>query len=125
MKKVGIVYCVMILMSIFLLQACSTSNTSPLDKGRDAFESQDYHVAFVDLLPLAQKGDQDAQYAVGYMYYNGLGVGKDYKTAQSWLQKSADQGDAKAQKALNMIEQAKQSEPFPAPPALDMTESGK
>lgn len=112
------VCCLMLLVSTLLLQACSTATPSPLSKGAAEFDQQEYQAAFTDLLPLAQKGDAQAQYAVGYLYYNGLGVSRDFKLAQSWFQKAAAQGNAKAKKALSMIEEAKASETFQAPPAL-------
>ena len=114
------------LISLFLLQACSTTeHSAALNQGQVAFNKQDYHVAFSDLLPVAQKGNPDAQYAVGYMYYNGLGVDKDFNSAQFWFHSAADQGNVKAQKALAMIKDAAQSELFPAPPGFDaMEQSG-
>ncbi len=113
-----VVYCLIVVISLLLLQACST--TSPTAKGAAEFKKQDYNAAFTDLLPLAQKGDPQAQYAVAYLYYNGLGVDKDFKLAESWFQKAADQGNAKAQKALDMIADAKASESFKAPPSLGL-----
>ncbi len=117
MKKMG--YCLIILISILLLQACSTATTSKaLTKGVNEFDYQQYQAAFTDLLPLAEQGNAQAQYAVGYLYYNGLGVVKDFKSAVFWFNKAADQGNAKAKKALAMISTAKASEPFQAPVAV-------
>lgn len=120
MKKVNIgsfVGCLLVLGSALLLQACSSAPT-PLSKGAAEFNKQDYHAAFNDLLVAAKQGNSDAEYAVGYLYYNGLGVDKDLKLAGSWFQKSADQGNAKATKALAMISEAKESESFSAPPSI-------
>lgn len=41
----------------------------------------------------AKKGDEKAQYVVGYMYYKGKGVNKDIHKAEQLLLKSAKQGD--------------------------------
>lgn len=101
-----------------LLQACSSVGGGALRHGRSAFQNQDYRTAFKDLLPLAQKGNSQAQYAIGYMYYNGLGVAKDFQMAQFWLHKSAAQQYQKAKDALKMIVSAKSAEPFPAPHSL-------
>lgn len=114
-KMSSFVCCLMVAGGL-LLSACST--TSPVDKGAAEFNQKDYRAAFADLLPQAQKGNSQAQYAVGYLYYNGLGVDKDLQQAQVWFHKAADQGNAKAVKALDMISEAKASEPFPAPPGV-------
>ena len=45
----------------------------------------------------AEQGHSDAQYNLGYMYYNGEGVVQDYKEAVKWYRKAAEQGDADAQ----------------------------
>lgn len=41
-----------------------------------------------------------AEFSLGDMYYHGVGVPKDYAEALRWLQKAADQGDAKSESAL-------------------------
>jgi len=48
----------------------------------------------------AEQGDSDAQYNLGYMYYNGEGVVQDYKEAVKWYRKAAEQGDSDAQLGL-------------------------
>lgn len=50
----------------------------------------------------AYKGDVDAQYRLGEMYFYGQGVPKDATKAVEWFQKSADQGNAEAQTMLGM-----------------------
>ena len=51
----------------------------------------------------AEKGDAEAQYNLGLMYYDGDDVAKDYKQAVKWFSKSADQGFAKAQYNLGYM----------------------
>jgi len=41
--------------------------------------------------------DPNAQFIMGEMYYNGLGVKKDHAEAAIWIRKAADQGLAEAQ----------------------------
>lgn len=41
----------------------------------------------------AKKGDEKAQYVIGYMYHKGKGVNKDIHKAEQLLLKSAKQGD--------------------------------
>lgn len=101
--------------SITCLSACS-----PLARGKNDFQLQKYSQAFADLLPIARQGDAEAQYAVGYMYYTGKGTTKDFDLALYWFERSAKQQNEKAVKALKMIDEAKESEPFAAPPALGL-----
>ena len=48
----------------------------------------------------AEKGEADAQYSLGNIYQQGLGVDVSYIKAAFWYKKAADQGLAKAQNNL-------------------------
>ena len=48
---------------------------------------------FAETKAKAEAGDADAQFNLGVMYYQGLGVEQDLKEAVKWYQKAADQGD--------------------------------
>ena len=48
-------------------------------------------------------GDQEAQYYLGLMYGQGLGVSQDYRWAVFWYRRSAEQGYAPAQKLLGLM----------------------
>lgn|GEM_PF-2696887 len=47
-------------------------------------------------LPRARAGDATAQYYLGHMYQNGLGVSVDKKAAAEWYGLAAEQNDARA-----------------------------
>ena len=49
-----------------------------------------------DLRGAAEKGDAQAQYNIGLMYYQGKGVAQDHKQAAAWWRRAADQGLAQA-----------------------------
>ena len=49
---------------------------------------------------LAEQGDADAQYNLGYMFENGQDTPQDYIEAVKWYRESAEQGGAKAQNNL-------------------------
>jgi TPR repeat protein len=51
----------------------------------------------------AKAGDAVAQFDLGYAYYLGQGVPKDYVQAALWFRKAADQGDAVAQHDLGVL----------------------
>jgi uncharacterized protein len=55
------------------------------------------------LRPLAAGGDARAQYSVGVMYEEGLGVPIDYTEALGWLLQAADQGNAEAKNHLGFL----------------------
>lgn len=45
----------------------------------------------------AEQGQAEAQYNLGFSYYQGNGVSQDYAQAVYWLRKAAEQGQAAAQ----------------------------
>ena len=55
----------------------------------------------------AEKGDADAQFNLGFCYYNGKGVEKDLIEYVKWLRKAAEQGDEFAKKSLKDLEASK------------------
>ena len=55
------------------------------------------------LTAMAEAGSAEAQYNLGVMYDNGLGVAQDYAAAVSWYRKAADQGNAPAQSNLGVM----------------------
>lgn len=72
-------------------------------EGIESFRAQDYRQAFIRLKPAAVKGQPDAQYAVGYMYYYGQGVIEDRKLAWYWINCAAAAGQADAIAALQIL----------------------
>lgn len=53
-----------------------------------------------ELVELAEEGDDDAQLLLGDLYYDGDGVGRDYREAAKWYQKASDKGNMEARFAL-------------------------
>jgi|GEM_PF-3369837 len=97
----GILFC----LTLFLW-GCETTSTfsleSPpsLEKGKEAFKLGNYEEAYQQLAPLAQQGVPEAQYALGYMAYYGLGMGKNENMARVWMEKAASGEYTPAQEAL-------------------------
>lgn len=56
--------------------------------GIDALNRGDHARALIELEPLAESGDNRAQWALGYMYRRGLGVPKDPGRAEHWRKRS-------------------------------------
>lgn len=53
-----------------------------------------------ELVELAEEGNDDAQLLLGDLYYDGDGVGRDYREAAKWYQKASDKGNMEARYAL-------------------------
>ena len=51
----------------------------------------------------AEQGDMIAQFNLGFMYAQGLGVSKDYSEAMVWWRRAAEQGEATAQYNLGIM----------------------
>ncbi|KTD02145.1 SEL1-like repeat protein [Fluoribacter gormanii] len=95
----------LLLVVIFIsnLAGCTMSNGINLREGIDNFRLEEYRKAFIRLKPLAQKGQPDAQYAVGYMYYYGKGVVEDRKKAWFWINAAANLGQPDAKEAIRIL----------------------
>jgi len=72
-------------------------------KGFDAAIRGDFDAALEIWRPLAEKGDVDAQYNLGFMYANGYGVPQDYSQARKWFAKPIAQGHPSAQFMLGLM----------------------
>jgi len=106
----------LIILTILSLAGCSWSSIdndhssyvkASLSEGKAAFKAKDYSAAYRELLPFAVKGNKDAQYAIGYMYYHGEGIDHNTDLAESWLQKAAKKGEKKSISLLKEIQECK------------------
>lgn len=110
----------LILASSISLTACVTTSTQPgqgnFDVGKQNFINGDYFQAFKNLEPIAKAGNPEAQYAIGYMYFYGLGTAQDKAIAIQWMNAAAAQGNLHARQALQDIQQHAEfssMQPFP------------
>ncbi|HEX3744178.1 MAG TPA: tetratricopeptide repeat protein [Bryobacteraceae bacterium] len=71
--------------------------------GLAAFKNKDYDKAYQEFKTGADAGQAEAEFDLGVMYAQGLGVLRDLNTAATWYRKSADQGNAEAQFALGQM----------------------
>ena len=98
----------LLLSSILLLTFMvgpSGSFGADFQKGTDAAQRGDFATALKEWKPLAEQGDAHAQFNLGVMYKNGLGVTQDDKTAVKWYTRAAEQGIAPAQNNLGHMYQ--------------------
>ena len=83
--------------------AISIKQRVPLEHAFAALRQSDDATALRLLRPLAEQGNAEAQYNLGAMYGNGLGVPVNNDEALKWQRLAADQGHAKAQFTLGLI----------------------
>lgn len=88
---------------VIFLVGCHSPNLVNLNEGIASFQVQNYRDAFIRLTPEAKKGNRDAQYAIGYMYYYGQGVVEDRKKAWYWINCAANAGQADAIAAIKIL----------------------
>lgn len=100
------------LLSILLISCSSHRVPAYLDQAKMSYAQHDYPRAFEELLktPLT---NPEAQYALGYMYYYGLGIAKDEDRGRFWIRKAADQCYIPAMQALHKITTVYESQYWP------------
>jgi len=71
---------------------------SPMfEAGQEAYLNGDIAAALTMWRPLAERGDAEAQFAVGTLYYGGIGVPVDRVESSYWFLRAAEQGYLPAQ----------------------------
>ena len=93
----------LIILVVLSLSGCAVTSKVNLNQGIRSFQVQDYRRAFIKLKPEADRGNPQAQYAVGYMYFYGQGVVEDRKQAIYWIKCAANAGYPDAVKALKLL----------------------
>ena len=86
-----------------LLGSSGVCWSADFQKGLDAAERGDYATALKEWTPLAEQGNAIAQFNLGVMYDEGIGVPQDYNTAVKWVTLAAEQGNADAQYNLGLM----------------------
>lgn len=111
-NKMGLLKVGLGLLVACLISSCSHSSTKQINAGATTLNSsacsgnrylQKFNCSLDRVETAAQDGDPDAQYALGYMYYYGIGTVRDTTTATLWIRRSAAQGQPVAKKALALI----------------------
>jgi TPR repeat protein len=81
----------------------SSASGRQFQEGLAAIGSKDYETARKLLLPLAERGNSDAQHNIGVFYDNGWGVEQDYAEAVKWYRKAVAQGNPGSQNSLGIL----------------------
>lgn len=87
----------LILLLINIIKADDFSEATKL------FDRKLYMKAFNSFYLLAKKKDIEAQYNLGFMYQQGLGVHTNIDKAKEWYQKAGEQGSVKAFYSLGWL----------------------
>jgi len=92
-----------LLLSLLLSTSFIGTTYADYDDGMLAYAKKDYKTAIKEFQPLAEQGNKDAQFRLGYIYSQGQGVLKDYKEAVKWYRKAAEQDSAYGQNNLGIM----------------------
>ena len=79
------------------LDSLETTDQAGEDSAYDAYQRGDYAAAYWGWLPLAEEGDEEAQFNLGILYNLGQGVAQSKARAAAWYRRSAAQSYAAAQ----------------------------
>ena len=86
-----------------LLSSGGSSYAENIEIGFEAYERGDFSNALRIFRLAAEQGDSKAQYNLGVMYTNGLGVLQDYREAVKWYRMGAEQEYQDAQLNLGVM----------------------
>ncbi len=84
MKKIFVSLAMILLLALPVV-SFGASQVTGLARGIEAYATRDYTTARKILTPLAEAGEAKAQYTLGRMYLNGLGVMESRVEAVSWI----------------------------------------
>ncbi len=100
-RRAGLVLALMLFLAANSgAHAAEAASDADLARGVEAFEARDYASALRWLEPVAQEGQAQAQFILGFMHQNGRGVPVDAEKGAGLFRQSAEQGYAYAQFAL-------------------------
>lgn len=91
------------LLILSLATASINAAASDLDDAVAAMRIGDFAEAYCVMRPLAERGDADAQYNVGWMYMNGYGLRVNDSLALEWWNKASRQGHVDASFSIGML----------------------
>jgi len=89
-----------VLAGLLLALAAALPASADYEAGLAAARAGDYATAMREWRPLAEGGHRDAQFNLGLLYENGLGVPADGAEAARWYRRAAEQHDRAAQAYL-------------------------
>jgi len=91
------------LLFVLLMMSPAMIWASLLDDGIESFDQKDYQLAYERLLPLAEQGNGEAQYYIGGMLVEGMGIPADPAKGVYWLEQSVNNQYYMAAKMLGSM----------------------
>jgi TPR repeat protein len=79
------------------------SQAALANKCVDLMTKEEFYEASEVCASMAKKGDSNAQFALGVMYYQGSGMMSDLSKAQKWMRKAAQQNNKQGQYNLGIM----------------------
>lgn len=83
-----------------LLAVSFQARAGTFDDGMAAYQASDYEEAIAQWKPLAEHGNAQAAYNLGFMYEFGYGVAVNDDASFKWYLRAAQQGHAQAQRSV-------------------------
>jgi len=93
----------LLLIVLWMLGWAGVTIAGDWQNGLWAYDTRNHVTTLREYRELAEKGDADAQVALGVMYEDGKGVPQDYAEAARWYRLAARQGDTTAPFYLGMM----------------------
>ena len=93
----------LLLILVLAVMCSSVARADDYDDGAKAYQKRDYVTALTLFFTLAEQGHATAQFNLGVMYENGIGVIKEFKKSVDWYRMAAEQGYVKAQFNLALM----------------------
>ena len=91
-----------ILGGLLAVMLASTASAGDYEKGREAYHNRDYATAIIELTPLAEGGDAEAQFLMG-LAYSADSLIQDYAETMKWYRLAAEQGHNGARSNLGWM----------------------
>lgn len=88
---------------VFFVSVTTNIKAAELEDAVEAMRSGDFAVAYCIMYPLAEDGDADAQYNIGWMYLNGYGLRVNDSLALQWWKQASEQGHVDAGFSIGML----------------------
>jgi len=100
MRKTGMFRALFATLLLTLCLLALPARAAQYKDGRAAYDRKDFKEAARIWRELADKGDVDAELALGTLYGYGLGVKEDYTQSFHWFSKAAEQKSSRGQFAV-------------------------
>jgi len=88
---------------LYLAFTVNVATASDLDDAVEAMRTGNFAEAYCIMRPMAEGGDADAQYNIGWMYLNGYGLRVNDSLALDWWKKASRQGHTDANFSIGML----------------------